>query len=97
MSGTESQQQGGQSHLQKQDLATLVSKILMRFQKFVAWLLFSETIHQFSWHSFNFLSARMFAKIKTTKTLPKVKRLCNEVGQYSTHAISMKIEKSANL
>lgn len=30
MSGTESQQQGGQSHLQKQDLATLVSKSFHR-------------------------------------------------------------------
>lgn len=36
MSGTENQQQGGQSHLQKQDLATLVSEVLRKFTGFLS-------------------------------------------------------------
>jgi hypothetical protein len=40
MASNEASQQGGQSHLRKQDLATLVSENQAKIYFFVAWLYF---------------------------------------------------------
>lgn len=96
MSSAETQQQGGQPHLQKQDLATLVRRALKMFANFCG---LASLFLKFETDELTtaFLTLEVYNKPIKLEIVYLTRWVHVTNSYHSTHAISEKIEKFANL